>query len=105
MKPTTSYNDIHPSTMRLLHDKVLVLPNPIKEKKTSSGIILPSTREAPEGALEGTVINVGPGNLDEPMELSPGDKIFYGQYAGTELSINGVDYLLMRECDVFLKYE
>ena len=63
-----------------------------------SGIIIPdSAKEKPQ---VGTVVLVGEGKKDEPMEVSVGDIVFYGKYSGTELNIDGVDYLLMSQTDV-----
>ncbi len=80
-----------------LADRVVIEPTPA-ETKTASGIIIPDTvKEKPQ---EGTVVAVGPGQLDEPMTLKEGDKVLYGKYAGTELKLDGKDYLIMRELDV-----
>ncbi len=80
-----------------LSDRVVIEPAPA-ETKTASGIIIPdSVKEKPQ---EGTVVAVGPGKADEPMTLKLGDKVLYGKYAGTELKLDGVDYLIMRELDV-----
>ncbi|MBM3448876.1 MAG: co-chaperone GroES [Bacteroidota bacterium] len=81
-----------------LADRVLVEPSQA-ETTTSSGIIIPDT--AKEKPQRGTVIAVGPGKKDEPMTVKVGDSILYGKYAGTELSVEGKDYLIMRESDIF----
>lgn len=81
-----------------LADRVVVEPSPA-ETKTASGIIIPDT--AKEKPQEGTIVAVGPGKKDEPMTVSVGDKVLYGKYAGTELKLNGKDYLIMRESDIF----
>ena len=69
------------------------------ETTTLSGIIIPET--AKEKPQRGTVIAVGPGKKDEPTTVKPGDTILYGKYAGTEISVDGKDLLIMRESDIF----
>ncbi|HCS18956.1 MAG TPA: co-chaperone GroES [Bacteroidetes bacterium] len=81
-----------------LADRVLVEPAPA-ESKTASGIIIPDT--AKEKPQKGTVVAVGNGKKDEPMTVKQGDTVLYGKYAGTELSIDGKDYLIMKEADIF----
>jgi chaperonin GroES len=81
-----------------LADRVLVQPAPAEEK-TSGGIIIPDT--AKEKPQKGTVIAVGEGNKDNPVTLKVGDNVLYGKYAGTELSFDGEDYLIMRESDIY----
>lgn len=80
-----------------LHDRVLVKPAPAEEK-TAGGIIIPDT--AKEKPQRGTVVAAGPGKKDEPMTVKAGDTILYGKYAGTEVSFEGADYLIMRESDI-----
>ncbi len=80
-----------------LADRVLVLPAPAEEK-TIGGIIIPDT--AKEKPLKGEVMAVGNGTKDEEMILKLGDQVLYGKYAGTELEIEGVKYLIMRQSDV-----
>lgn len=80
-----------------LHDRVIVKPAPAEEK-TAGGIIIPDT--AKEKPQRGTVIAAGPGKKDEPMTVKSGDSILYGKYAGTEVSFEGNDYLIMRESDI-----
>ncbi|MEZ4774243.1 MAG: co-chaperone GroES [Bacteroidia bacterium] len=80
-----------------LADRVLVQPAPAEEK-TASGIIIPDT--AKEKPQRGTVVAVGPGKKDEPTSVSVGDTVLYGKYSGTEISIEGTDYLMMRESDI-----
>ena len=80
-----------------LADRVLVEPAPAEEK-TAGGIIIPDT--AKEKPQKGTVVAVGPGKKDEPMTVKVGDNVLYGKYAGTELIINGSNYLIMRESDI-----
>ena len=80
-----------------LADRVLVKPAPA-EQKTVSGIIIPDS--AKEKPLSGKVVLVGTAKKDEAMEVKPGDVVFYGKYSGTELSIDGKDYLLISQTDV-----
>src|SRR6187431_1852275 len=81
-----------------LADRVLVQPAPA-ETKTSGGIIIPDT--AKEKPVRGKVIAVGNGKPDEPMTVKVGDTVLYGKYAGTEISVDGKDLLIMRESDIF----
>ena len=81
-----------------LADRVLVEPAKAEET-TASGIIIPDT--AKEKPQRGTVIAVGNGKKDEPITVKAGDTVLYGKYSGTELSIEGNDYLIMRESDIF----
>jgi len=80
-----------------LADRVLVEPAPAEEK-TAAGIIIPDT--AKEKPQKGIVVAVGPGKKDEPMTVSVGDNVLYGKYAGTEITIDGNNYLIMRESDI-----
>ena len=80
-----------------LHDRVIVKPA-AAEEKTAGGIIIPDT--AKEKPQRGTVVAAGPGKKDEPMTVKSGDTILYGKYAGTEVSFEGQDYLIMRESDI-----
>ena len=80
-----------------LADRVLVKPA-AAEEKTVSGIIIPDT--AKEKPLKGEVIAVGKGTKDEEMVVNAGDRVLYGKYAGTELNIDGADYLLVSQSDV-----
>ncbi len=68
------------------------------ETKTASGIYIPET--AKEKPQQGKVIAVGSGKKDEPMELKVGDTVLYGKYSGTEITVDGKDYLMMRQSDV-----
>ena len=69
------------------------------ETKTASGLYIPdSAKEKPQ---QGTVVAVGKGTKDEPMTVKVGDTVLYGKYAGTELKLEGSDYLIMRESDIF----
>ncbi|MEX2639236.1 MAG: co-chaperone GroES [Balneolales bacterium] len=84
-----------------LSDRVLVQPD-AAEEKTSSGIIIPdSAKEKPQ---RGTVIAVGPGKVENgtkiDMSVKSGDKVLYGKYAGTELTLDGEEYMIMRESDI-----
>lgn len=80
-----------------LADRVLIEPKEA-ETKTASGLFIPDT--AKEKPQQGIVVAVGNGKKDEPMELKVGDVVLYGKYAGTELSFDGKDYLIMRQSDV-----
>ena len=81
-----------------LADRVLIEAAPA-EQKTASGIFIPDT--AKEKPLNGTVIAVGSGKKDEPMTLKAGDSVLYGQYSGTEIKIDGKNYLIMKESDIY----
>ncbi len=82
---------------KILAGKILVQPKEAEEK-TVSGIIIPdSAKEKPQ---VGTIVLVGASKADEPMEVKAGDVVFYGKYSGTELNIDGEDYLLMSQSDV-----
>ena len=82
---------------KILAGKILVEPQEAEEK-TISGIIIPdSAKEKPQ---QGTVVLVGAAKKDEPMEIKVGDVVVYGKYSGTELNIDGDDYLLMSQSDV-----
>lgn len=81
-----------------LADRVLVEPA-AAETKTSGGIIIPDT--AKEKPMRGKIVAVGNGKPDEPMTVKVGDTVLYGKYAGTELSIEGKDYLIMKESDIY----
>lgn len=80
-----------------LHDRVVVKPE-AAEEKTSAGIIIPDT--AKEKPQRGSVIAVGPGKKNDPTVLKKGDTVLYGKYSGTELRVNGLDLLIMRESDI-----
>ena len=69
-----------------------------EEEKTPGGIIIPDT--AKEKPQRGTVIAAGPGKKDEPTSVKEGDTVLYGKYAGTEVSLDGEDFLIMRESDI-----
>jgi chaperonin GroES len=81
-----------------LADRVLVEPAPA-EQTTASGLIIPDT--AKEKPLRGTVVAAGSGKADEPMTVKVGDSVLFGQYSGTELKLEGKNYLIMREADIY----
>jgi chaperonin GroES len=85
-------------SVKPLADRVLVQPA-VAETKTASGIIIPDT--AKEKPMKGTVVAVGNGKPDEPMTVKAGDTVLYGKYAGTEIHIDGKEYLIMRESDIY----
>ncbi|MDN5292931.1 MAG: chaperonin GroES [Eubacteriales bacterium] len=85
-----------------LADRVVVKPLEVEEK-TASGIVLPDT--AKEKPQQGEVVAVGPGRLLDngeraPMEVKVGDKVIYSKYAGTEVKIEGQEYLILNERDI-----
>ncbi|ACY48802.1 chaperonin Cpn10 [Rhodothermus marinus DSM 4252] len=84
-----------------LSDRVVIKPEP-PEEKTESGLYIPDT--AKEKPQRGTVIAVGPGRVENgtkiEMSVKEGDKVLYGKYAGTEITIDGEEYLIMRETDI-----
>jgi len=81
-----------------LADRVLIEPSPAEEK-TAGGIIIPDT--AQEKPQRGKVVAVGTGKKDEPMTVKVGDTILYGKYSGTEITIDGNDFLIMKESDIY----
>ena len=86
-----------------LHDRVIVKPAEAEET-TKGGIILPDT--AKEKPMEGTIVAAGKGKVTEDgkelkMAVNVGDKILYGKYSGTEVNVDGEEYLIMRESDIF----
>ena len=81
-----------------LADRVVIEPL-AAETKTASGIYIPdSAKEKPQ---QGKVVAVGKGTKDEPTTVKVGDTVLYGKYAGTELKLDGGDYIIMRESDIF----
>ena len=83
-----------------IEDRVLVEPKPAEEK-TASGLIIPdSAKEKPQ---QGTVVAVGSGTKDVTMQIKVGDVVLYGKYAGTEITVEGKDYLIMRQSDILAK--
>lgn len=95
---TKNSNNMTQVNIKPLADRVVVEPLPAEEK-TKAGIIIPDT--AKEKPQEGVVVAVGPGKKDEPMTVKVGDRVLYGKYAGTEIHIDGKDYLIMRESDIY----
>ncbi|HZX57908.1 MAG: co-chaperone GroES [Sphingobacteriales bacterium] len=79
-------------------DRVVVEAAPA-ETKTASGIYIPET--AQEKPQKGTVVAVGEGKKDEPLTVKAGDQVLYGKYAGTEITYEGKEYLIMRESDIY----
>jgi chaperonin GroES len=87
---------------RPLHDRVVV-ERIDAEERSSGGIIIPDT--AKEKPSQGEVIAVGPGGRDEngkliPIDVKPGDRVLFGKWSGTEVKIDGVEYLIMKESDI-----
>ena len=83
-----------------LADRVLIEPAAADET-TASGIIIPdSAKEKPQ---RGVVVAVGPGKKDEPTTVKVGETVLYGKFSGTDLSIDGKDYMIMREADILGK--
>ena len=80
-----------------LADRVLIEPKE-DETKTASGIFIPDT--AKEKPQQGTVIAVGPGKKDEPMEVKVGDVVLFGKYAGTEVAVEEKKYLIVKQSDI-----
>lgn len=89
------------ASIKPLSDRVLVQPDDAEEK-TESGIIIPDT--AKEKPQRGTVVAAGPGKIENgtkiDLTVKKGDKILYGKYSGTELNLDGEEYLIMRESDI-----
>ena len=87
---------------RPLHDRVVV-KRVAEEEKTKGGIIIPDT--AKEKPMEGEIVSVGPGARDEkgalvPLDVKAGDRILFGKWSGTEVKLDGVEYLIMKESDI-----
>lgn len=87
---------------RPLHDRVVVR-RVEEEEKTSGGIIIPDT--AREKPIQGEVLAVGPGARNDkgevlPPDVKPGERVLFGKWSGTEVTIDGEDYLIMRENDI-----
>lgn len=85
-----------------LHDRIIVEAAP-KEEKTAGGIILPDS--AQEKPLRGTVLAVGPGKTQDngkrtPVDVKAGETVLYGKYSGTEVTVDGKDYVILRADDV-----
>ncbi len=89
--------------LKPLADRVIVKPME-REEITKGGIIVPDT--AKEKPIEGTIVAVGPGKVTEDgkqvkLEVKEGDKVLYGKYSGTEVTVEGEEYLIMQESDIF----
>ena len=89
-------------TFRPLHDRILVRRIEADEK-TAGGIIIPDT--AKEKPQQGEVVAVGPGGRDEsrkliPLDVKAGDRVLFGKWSGTEVKIDGTEYLIMKESDI-----
>ena len=87
---------------RPLHDRVLVR-RVTAEEKTAGGIIIPDT--AKEKPQEGEVVSVGAGTINDkgeirPLDVKAGDRILFGKWSGTEIKLDGVEYLIMKESDI-----
>jgi len=89
------------TTLRPLHDRILV-KRLEEQEKTAGGLYIPDT--AKEKPQQGEIIAVGPGKFEDgkrvPMEVKVGDKVLYGKYSGTEVTIDNQQYLILRESDV-----
>ena len=89
------------ASIKPLGDRVLIQAD-VAEEVTSSGLYIPDT--AKEKPQQGTVVAVGPGKVENgtkvDMSVSKGDKVLYGKYAGTDVTIDGEEYLIMRESDI-----
>ena len=88
--------------LKPLNDRVIVTREE-KEQKTAGGIIIPDT--AKEKPQEGKIVAAGPGKLDDkgkriPLEVKKGDRILFSKYAGTEIKIDGVEHVFMKEDDI-----
>lgn len=83
--------------VRPLGDRVLIEPL-AAEERTASGLIIPDT--AKEKPLRGTVRAAGPGTKDVTMEVKAGDVVLYGKYSGTEVTVDDVDYIIMKQSDI-----
>lgn len=90
-----------------LADRIVITPLK-QDEVTASGLVIPDT--AKEKPQQGEVIAVGPGRLDDsgkrvPMDVEPGDRILYAKYTGTDVKIDGVDYIVLNEKDILCKLE
>ena len=85
--------------MKPINDRVVIKPSPAEET-TKGGLYIPET--AKEKPQRGEVIAVGPGKDDKKMTVKVGDIVLYGKYAGQEISLEGMDYLIMREDDILV---
>ena len=83
--------------IRPLADRVLIEPKEA-ETKTAGGLYIPDT--AKEKPQQGVIVAVGPGKKDEPMEVSVGETVLYGKYAGTEVTVDDKKYLIVKQSDI-----
>ncbi len=88
--------------IRPLNDRVLVIREE-EEQKSSGGIIIPDT--AKEKPQRGKIVGAGPGKIGEdgkriPLEVKKGDRVLFGKYAGTEIKLDGVEHVFMKEDDI-----
>ena len=83
--------------IRPLADRVVIEPK-AAQTQTASGLYIPDT--AKEKPQQGVVVAVGPGKKDEPMVVKVGETVIYGKYSGTEVSVDGVSYLIMKQSDI-----
>ena len=88
-----------PNEDRILVEAAAAETQTAAEEKTAGGIIIPDT--AKEKPQEGVVVAVGDGTSDKPVTVKVGDKVLYGKYSGTEVTLEGTEYLIMRNSDVF----
>mgnify|MGYP003296847434 CR=1 FL=1 len=80
-----------------LADRVVIEPKEA-ETRTASGLYIPDN--AKEKPQQGKVVAAGPGKKDEPMEVKTGDNVLYGKYAGTEVTVDGKDYVILKQSDI-----
>jgi len=98
---------MQPMEIRPLDDRIVVEPLEAEER-TAGGIVLPDT--AKEKPMKGKVVAAGPGKLLDdgkraPMSVGKGDVVVYGKYSGTEVKVEGKDYLIIKESDLLAKFE
>jgi chaperonin GroES len=91
------------ASIKPLADRAVIKPKP-KEEKTKGGVFLPDTASK-ERPMEGEVLSVGEGRLDDngkriPMAVKPGDRVLFAKYAGTEITIDDEEYLILSEKDI-----
>ncbi len=91
-------NNMSKVNFKPLADRVLVEPA-AAEEKTASGIIIPDT--AKEKPQKGQIVAIGTGKKDEPINVKVGDQVLYGKYSGTEVTIDGKEFLIMKESDIY----
>ena len=84
--------------LKPLGDRLIIQPNEEDDAKSSGGIFIPDT--AKEKPQKGNVVAVGAGTKENPITLKVGETVLYGKYSGTELKLDGKDYLIMRESDI-----